>query len=48
MVDAIASGNVEAASAAMAKHLEGLSSSIRDVRDFNIEFFDIPADWPQQ
>ncbi len=47
VVDAIASGDVDAASAAMTKHLEGLSSSIRDVRDFNAEFFDIPADWPK-
>jgi DNA-binding GntR family transcriptional regulator len=41
VVEAIASGNADAASAAMAAHLDGLSASIRDVRDLNPDFFDL-------
>jgi DNA-binding GntR family transcriptional regulator len=38
---AIATGDPDQASAAMAAHLDGLSASIRDVRDLNPDYFDL-------
>jgi len=44
VVAAIAAHDGAAASAAMAAHLDGLSASIRDVRDLNPKYFETPAD----
>ena len=44
VVAAIAAHDPAAAGAAMAAHLDGLSASIRDVRDLNPKFFDMPAE----
>lgn len=41
LVAAIATGDPDKASAAMAAHLDGLSASIRDVRDLNPDYFDL-------
>lgn len=41
LVEAIASGDPGRAGAAMAAHLDGLSGSIRDVRDLNPDYFDL-------
>jgi DNA-binding GntR family transcriptional regulator len=41
IVTAIAARDPERAAAAMATHLDGLSSSIGDVRELNPEFFDV-------
>lgn len=41
VVAAIATGDPDKASAAMAAHLDGLSTSIRDVRDLNPDYFDL-------
>jgi len=46
VVAAIAAGNPAAAGASMAAHLDGLSASIRDVRDLNPKYFDVPAEMP--
>jgi DNA-binding GntR family transcriptional regulator len=43
IVDAIAAHDPAHASAAMAAHLDGLSSSIANVRNLNPEFFDMSA-----
>jgi len=40
VVAGIAAGNPDKASAAMAAHLDGLSTSMRDVRDLNPDYFD--------
>jgi len=42
VVAAIAAGEPDQASAAMAAHLNGLSASIADVRDLNPEYFELP------
>lgn len=42
VVAAIAAGDPQRASAAMANHLDGLSASIADVRDLNREYFELP------
>jgi DNA-binding GntR family transcriptional regulator len=44
VVEAIAAHDPAAAGAAMAAHLDGLSASIRDVRDLNPKYFDMPAE----
>ena len=44
VVAAIAAQDPAAAGAAMAVHLDGLSASIRDVRDLNPKYFDMPAE----
>jgi DNA-binding GntR family transcriptional regulator len=44
VVDAIAAHDPARAAAAMAAHLDGLSGSIRDVRDLNPAYFDLDAD----
>ena len=44
VVAAIAAQDPPAAGAAMAAHLDGLSASIRDVRDLNPKYFDVPAE----
>ena len=41
VVAAIATGDPDKASAAMSAHLDGLSASIRDVRDLNPDYFDL-------
>jgi DNA-binding GntR family transcriptional regulator len=41
VLEAIATGDPDKASAAMARHLDGLSASIHDVRDLNPDFFDL-------
>jgi DNA-binding GntR family transcriptional regulator len=41
VIEAIATGDPDKASAAMAAHLDGLSASIGDVRDLNPDFFDL-------
>jgi DNA-binding GntR family transcriptional regulator len=41
VVAAIATGDPDQASAAMATHLDGLSASIRDVRDLNPDYFEL-------
>jgi len=41
---AIAAQDAAAASAAMAAHLDGLSASIRDVRELNPKYFEMPAE----
>ena len=41
VVAAMATGDPDKASAAMAAHLNGLSASIRDVRDLNPDYFDL-------
>ena len=46
VVAAIAAHDPSAAGAAMAAHLDGLSASIRDVRDLNPKYFDVPAEIP--
>jgi DNA-binding GntR family transcriptional regulator len=46
VVAAIAARDPAGASAAMAAHLDGLSASIRDVRDLNPKYFDVPAETP--
>jgi DNA-binding GntR family transcriptional regulator len=43
VVAAIAAGDPQQASAAMATHLDGLSASIADVRDLNPEYFELPV-----
>jgi DNA-binding GntR family transcriptional regulator len=47
VVDAIAAHDSAQAAAAIAKHLNGLSDSIGDIRDLNPDFFDLPPDWPK-
>ena len=44
VVGAIAAHDAAAAGAAMTAHLDGLSASIRDVRDLNPKYFDVPAE----
>ena len=44
VVAAIAAQDTAAAGAAMAAHLDGLSASIRDVRDLNPKYFEMPAE----
>lgn len=44
VVAAIAARDPAGASAAMAAHLDGLSASIRDVRDLNPKYFDVPVE----
>jgi DNA-binding GntR family transcriptional regulator len=46
VVAAIAARDPAGAGAAMAAHLDGLSASIRDVRDLNPKYFDVPAETP--
>jgi DNA-binding GntR family transcriptional regulator len=46
VVAAIAARDSAGAGAAMAAHLDGLSASIRDVRDLNPKYFDVPAETP--
>jgi DNA-binding GntR family transcriptional regulator len=41
LVAAMATGDPDKASAAMAAHLDGLIASIRDVRDLNPDYFDL-------
>jgi DNA-binding GntR family transcriptional regulator len=41
VIEAIATGDPGKASAVMATHLDGLSASIRDVRDLNPDYFDL-------
>jgi DNA-binding GntR family transcriptional regulator len=48
LVDAIASGDPMRAGAAMAAHLDGLSASMRDVRDLNPDYFDLSPAVPGQ
>jgi GntR family transcriptional regulator, rspAB operon transcriptional repressor len=44
VVAAIASHDPTAAGTAMAAHLDGLSASMRDVRDLNPKYFDVPPE----
>ncbi len=44
VVVAVAAQDAAAASAAMAAHLDGLSASIRDVRDLNPKYFEMPTE----
>jgi DNA-binding GntR family transcriptional regulator len=46
VVAAIVTRDPAGAAAAMAAHLDGLSASIRDVRDLNPKYFDVPAETP--
>lgn len=46
VVAAIVARDSLGAGAAMASHLDGLSASIRDVRDLNPKYFDMPAETP--
>jgi DNA-binding GntR family transcriptional regulator len=44
VIAAIAARDTAAAGAAMVAHLDGLSASIRDVRDLNPKYFEMPAE----
>jgi DNA-binding GntR family transcriptional regulator len=44
VVAAIAAQEATAAGAAMAAHLDGLSASIRDVRELNPKYFEMPPE----
>ena len=44
VVEAIAAQDAAAAGTAMASHLDGLSASIRDVRDLNPKYFEMPPE----
>ena len=46
VVEAIAAHDADGAAAAMTAHLDGLSASIRAVRDLNPQYFEMPADAP--
>ena len=43
LVEAVATREPDKAAAAMATHLDGLSASIRDVRDLNPDYFELAA-----